>query len=383
MQQVIDMDPGEKQRMQRVATNSAGLWWALALELIGLLLFVIIFNFVFPNLGDALSDGARVTLGLLFALVPALLWLGVFYSFDRLEPEPKRMVLAAFAGGAILFAALAGPLFNRIFALDQWLYATWWSRLLGGILVVGVIEQYLVYLAVRYLVFEHPEFDERVDGVVYAVAAGLGMATVINFQYVIAHGGVDLDIGSLRMVVNALAYASFAGVLGYFIGQARFERVPWHYLPLGLLAAATLNGLLFYVLERPSTGLDAGKPWASLALAAAVALGALLIVFWLVARANEETLRVLHGAPARPRRSPARTPRPTWTAPGAFAGAPVAASLSAAHAVEDDDDVIEGELTQSDAPQTSPFAGVDEPIPIQPPPPPRPPDKGAPTGDAA
>ena len=30
-------------------------------------------------------------------------------------------------------------------------------------------------------------------------------------------------------------------------------------LPLGLLAAATLNGLLFFVLERPSTGLAAGK----------------------------------------------------------------------------------------------------------------------------
>ena len=358
-------ESNEYHRLERVATNSPGLWWALALEIAGLLLFVLIFNFVFPALGDNLRDGPRIALGLLFALVPALLWLAFFYGFDRLEPEPKRMVITTFAGGAIIFAALAGPLLNRVFGVDAWFTATWWSRLLGGVLVVGVIEQYLVYLTVRYLVFEHAEFDERVDGVVYAVAAGLGMATVINFAYVLARGGVDLDIGSLRMVVNALAYASFAGVLGYFIGQARFERVPWHYLPLGLLAAASLNGLLFFVLERPSTGLAASKPWGALALAAAVALAALLIVFWLVARANEETLRVLHGAPAAAPRSPTRertsAPWQAWFG-GGFTGAPVAASLDdAADAFEVDEDAR----------------------PQQEPPPPRLPEKGDPTGGAA
>lgn len=364
MHHAIHVGADEDRRLERVATNSAGLWWALALEIVGLLLFVLLFNFVFPSLGDNLGDNARIALGLLFAIVPALLWLGFFYGFDRLEPEPRRMVMATFAGGAILFAALAGPLLNRIFGVDQWLASTWWSRLLGGVLVVGVIEQYLVYLTVRYLVFEHAEFDERVDGVVYAVAAGLGVATVINFEYVLARGGVDLDIGSVRMVINALAYASFAGVLGYFIGQARFERVPWYYLPLGLLAAAALNGLLFFVLEQPDSGLAASKPWGSLALAAAVALGALLIVFRLVARANEETLRVLHGAPAQPRTTPASMPRPSSFGSGSFAGAPVAASASPpANAIDVDEDAAAdagGDPGQS--------------------PPPRSPEKGDPKG---
>lgn len=366
MHHAIHVDADESRRLERVATNSAGLWWALALEILGLLLFVLIFNFVLPSLGDNLGDSARIALGLFFAIAPALLWLGFFYGFDRLEPEPKRMVMATFAGGAIVFAALAGPLLNRVFGVDQWLAATWWSRLLGGVLVVGVIEQYLVYLAVRYLVFEHPEFDERVDGVVYAVAAGLGVATVINFEYVWARGGVDLDIGSVRMVINALAYASFAGVLGYFIGQARFERVPWYYLPLGLLAAASLNGLLFFVLEQPSTGLAASKPWGSLALAAGVALGGLLIVFWLVARANEETLRVLHGAPARPGPAPAPTPRPSWFGSGGFAGAPVAASASPPEdAIDVDTDMAADAEHEHGTP------------------PPRLPEKGDPTGGAA
>lgn len=381
-------DPNQRNRLERSATNRRGLWWALGLEILGLLLFVLIFNFVVPTLGANLSTPARTALGLFFSLIPAALWLLFFYGFDRAEPEPKRMVLLAFAGGAVLFAALSTPVLQAFFQIDRWLYASDWSRLLGGILVVGVVEQYIVFLAVRYLAFEHPEFDERVDGVIYAVAAGLGVATVINFQYVIARGGVDLDIGSVRMVVNTLAYASFGGVLGYFIGQARFERVPWYYLPGGLLLAAAMNGLLFFLLEERSTGLQAQKPWDDLLLAAVLALVALVAVFLLVARANEETLRVARGAgprPATPRRrdvTPGRAPYP-----GAFVGAPVAASVGGPEEAEppiadratSDRATSDRATSDHDAPLSSPaldaLAEQGPPVDLPPPlPPDMPPD---------
>src|SRR5690606_34230165 len=137
----------------------------------------------------------------------AALWLAIFYRLDRLEPEPKHMVLNVYLVGALLTAALHGPILQGVFNVNQWLYNNWWSHLLGGILVVGFLEQFIVYLAVRYVIFDDPEFDERVDGVIYAVAAGLGVATILNFNYVLQHGGVDLNIGSIRMVVHALAHA--------------------------------------------------------------------------------------------------------------------------------------------------------------------------------
>lgn len=289
--------------LERIATNRVGLWWALALQLFGLLLFVLLCNFIVPSLGQNLDERGRIALGFVLALIPALLWLGIFYGFDRIEPEPKQMVIVTFVAGALLFAALQRPVLYGLFQVDQWLLQTWWSRLLGGTLVVGVFEQYLVFLAVRYIAFEHPEFDERVDGVIYAIAAGLGVATVVNFLYVVDRGGVDLGIGSLRMVVNTLAYGSFAGVMGFFIGQARFERTPIWYLPAGLGIAALMNGLLFGALERDQGTLQPGMPWGDLLMASIVALAALLLVFWLVARANEETLRIARGEalPVSPR----------------------------------------------------------------------------------
>ncbi|MDQ3250625.1 MAG: PrsW family glutamic-type intramembrane protease [Chloroflexota bacterium] len=286
-------------RLERVAYNRVSFWTGILFALIGLFVFAAIFNFIWPTIGANLSQGGLLLLGLIFSLVPAGLWLVFFYRLDRREPEPKRMVFNVFMVGLLLAAALYQPVVQGMFTVDSWLYHRWWVRLLGGILIVGFVEQFLVYLAVRYGVFEDAEFDERIDGVIYAIAAGLGFATFLNFRYVIERGGVDLDIGSIRMVVNALAHASFAGVLGYFIGQTRFEKTPVYYLPLGLTIAAVMNGLFFFIIEQARGGGLGVNPWINLIFATLVAVLTMIIVFWLVARANEETLRVAHaGAPS-------------------------------------------------------------------------------------
>ena len=285
--------PGDSpQPAERVTRNRFSVWQSTFYASIGLLAFVVIFNFLLPDLGSNLNEGGLIALGLIFSLVPAALWLVIFYRMDRREPEPKRLVVTVYLGGLLLAAALFQPVLGSLFAVDTWLYQTWWSQLLGGILVIGFLSTGIVYLAVRFLVFDDREFDERVDGILYAVAAGLGVATVVNFGYVTQHGGVDLGIGSIRMVTNALGYASFAGLLGYFIGQARFEKVPAYYMPLGVTIAAVLNGVYFFLLDRSGSGQLTNDAWRDLLLGAFLAAVTVGVVAWLVGRANEETLRV-------------------------------------------------------------------------------------------
>lgn len=262
--------------------------WA---EFLGLLLFVAICN-LFPNLGGNLNDGGLIVLGLILSLVPASLWLVVFYRADRMEPEPRQYVVAVFIGALVIMAALHQPLFAYLYAVDSWLYTYWWAQLLGGILVIGFASMGIVYLTVRALIFDNPEFDERTDGIVYAIAAGLGVATVNNIVYVVQHGGVELDIGSIRMVTTALGYASFAGVLGYFMGQSRFEKTPAYYLPLGITIAALLTGFYFFALDRAGAGQLTDESWRDLLLGGFLALVTMGAVGWLMRRSNEETLRV-------------------------------------------------------------------------------------------
>jgi RsiW-degrading membrane proteinase PrsW (M82 family) len=284
----------ELSRVERVAHNRSGLWVAIAITLIGLLVFTGIFNFILPGFGDNLDGIPLILLGILFSLVPAAIWLYFFYRLDRLEAEPKHMVGGIFLLGALITAALHDFVIEEIFNVDMWQYNSWWGHLLGGILIVGFVQQFIIYAAVRYTVFRHPEFDERVDGVIYSVAAGLGLATVLNFKYVFRSQGVDLDIGSIRMVINALAYASFAGIMGYYIGQVRFERTPIYYMPIGITVAAAFNGIFWYLIDRTFGNGLTYNPWRDLIFASVIAVISLTIVFWLIERANEETLRLAH-----------------------------------------------------------------------------------------
>jgi RsiW-degrading membrane proteinase PrsW (M82 family) len=111
-----------------------------------------------------------------------------------------------------------------------------------------------------------------VDGIVYGAAAGLGLATLLNLQYVLGSGGVKLDVGVLRVTVTALAHASFGGALGYFLGRAKFENMGPAWLPLGLLLAAVLNGCVTFALGWVARrGLEV-LPLNRLAVAAGVAV---------------------------------------------------------------------------------------------------------------
>jgi RsiW-degrading membrane proteinase PrsW (M82 family) len=265
--------------------------WRDELVLIsGLLVFVGIvyaLNSVFNTL---LSGTNLLAAGVIIALVPAFIWLAFFYLQDRLEPEPKQFVLGMFVLGAVLAAAIGIPLVENVFRVSHWLYANTMTTLIGGILVVGFTQEFIKYATVRYTMYHSDEFDEVTDGIVYATAAGLGYATMLNIQFVVSNGGVDLGAGVIRMAVVALAQASFAGITGYFLGRAKFESEPIWWMPLGITLAAVMNGLFNWLRGRvvqsgvSLTGASV-NPWLGLAFAAVVAFVTMGILVWLMRRA--------------------------------------------------------------------------------------------------
>lgn len=231
-----------------------------------------------------------VLTGVLLALVPAAIWLGVFYQQDRLEPEPKHLVLAVFLLGALLAGAVGVPLVENVFRTSDWLFTDTLTTILGGILVIGFTQEFLKYAAVRYSIYTSPEFDEATDGVVYATAAGLGYATVLNVLFIVRNGGVDMGAGMIHMAVVALAQAGSAGITGYFLGRAKFENEPLWWMPAGITLAAVVNGLFNWARGAVTLGgvtkiaEGASGPWSGLVLAAVVAFACLGAVSWLIRR---------------------------------------------------------------------------------------------------
>jgi RsiW-degrading membrane proteinase PrsW (M82 family) len=224
-------------------------------------------------------------------VVPSAIWLVFFYRQDRLEPEPKHQVAAVFLLALVLADVLGRRLIEDWFHVRLWASANSATSLAASILIVGVTWQAIAYAAVRLLVYTTPEFDERMDGIVYGTVAGLGVATLLNLRYVLDNGGVALGPGVINVVTTALAQASFGGLMGYFMAEAKFTHRPAWWVPLGFALAAALNGLFSWLIgEVSASGLGVDY-WRSLAFGLVVALVAFFTLVALMRRSIEVTLR--------------------------------------------------------------------------------------------
>lgn len=268
----------------RLGQNRRGMWLAMLVLIIGLAAFVAGIFFAAPALRTNLQGPWLTIAGLLVALVPAAVWLSVFYLQDRAEPEPKQFVLGVFILGVLLAAAAGQPLIQDVFGVNRWAGSSLFLQLLAGTCIVGITQEFLKYAAVRYSIFRSVEFDERIDGIIYGAAAGLGYATFLNVQYVLQNGGVDLGIGAVRIAVIALAHASFAGVTGYFLGRAKFENRGPFWLPAGLLLAAILNGVVSTLLKEITRSGLRPTPMNGLIFASVVAAATFVILFVIMRR---------------------------------------------------------------------------------------------------
>jgi len=223
-----------------------------------------------------------------------LLWLFFFYMQDRREPEPKDKVIEVYILGGLLAAAVGIPFVNNIFQVNSWIYDSLAVNFAGAILVIGFTQEFLKFAAVRFAMFKSAEFDERTDGIIYATAAGLGYATVLNIQFIISSGGASIGMAAIRLVITCIAQASFAGVTGYFLGREKLEKRPVWWLPAGLLIAATLNGIFFTLWGNLSTASIQGSdalvnPWLGFGLAILLSLGIMIILSLLIRRDQLES----------------------------------------------------------------------------------------------
>jgi RsiW-degrading membrane proteinase PrsW (M82 family) len=273
----------------RRARTLVGTKFMLIAGLLGFVVFAWLVELV-AGLRDPVNLGPL--LAAVMAGIPAVFWLGFFYLMDRHEPEPKQLV----AGVCVLGALIAAPLADFVrseFAPPAALGIAGLSpfsldRVLQAVLIVGLSQEMCKYAVVRYTIYMSREFDEPMDGIVYMMACGTGFAVWVNFHRLSGQNHeVYLSVGAAQAVVTTLAHASFAGVLGYVMGRAKFSRrrapVRGILLMLGLLLAAAFNGqftlVTGWVVQR---GL-AVHPWYSVGYAA-LSAAAIFGIIWLVSQ---------------------------------------------------------------------------------------------------
>lgn len=276
----------------KVIRNRLSVWRTEISYLIGLLIYVGIVELIVKVADPKLSGFTLGLVSLLLALIPAAIWLAVFYSQDRKEPEPKQYVIGVAVLAGLLAATIGQPLVNGYFKVNQWLDQQVLSEILGSILILGFVTAFLIYASVRFSIFYSSEFDQRLDGVVYGSAAGLGYAAMINIITVVENGGIELGAGVVQIVVTQMIHGSLGALIGYFLGRDKFDpkRVWW--MTAGIVLAAVLRGLYSWLsgeITQSGIKLTAGATngynyWPSLILGTVFAAVIMGLVFALVRR---------------------------------------------------------------------------------------------------
>jgi RsiW-degrading membrane proteinase PrsW (M82 family) len=175
------------------------------------------------------------------AVAPGLFLLIIFYFVDK-EREPMSLIFATFfAGvGASIPVAILEIVAKFIFTpLSQTIHPQV-LQVSYMFLVVAPVEEVLKFGAVMAVVYVSREFNEWYDGILYAMVASLGFATLENILYVLSQG---VTVGLMRFFLSVPAHALFGGIMGFFLSGAKFSRRKALWLSGALLIPILMHSL--------------------------------------------------------------------------------------------------------------------------------------------
>jgi len=182
-----------------------------------------------------------IMLGILSAgVAPGLALLSYFYLRDEYEPEPISFVLRTFVYGALLVFPIM--FIQHVLEIEHLLK----SDLINAFLSSSLLEEFFKWFILFYVVYQHVEFDEPFDGIVYGVAVSLGFATVENIFYLIANG---IEHAMSRALLPVSSHALFGVIMGFYIGKAKFtegNKAKW--VLFSLLLPFILHGSYDFIL---------------------------------------------------------------------------------------------------------------------------------------
>ena len=152
----------------------------------------------------------------LLALAPGIFWLWFFIRRAVYRPGPRRLLVQTFLLGMV--STIPAGVVNAIFLDDSILNdATSLASVASGMLfVVGPAEETCKFLAVRFLAYRSPYFDEPGDGLVYSTAASLGFASLENLLYILQFGPAVMLV---RAPLSTAAHVVFGSIWGYSLGE--------------------------------------------------------------------------------------------------------------------------------------------------------------------
>lgn len=145
------------------------------------------------------------------ATAPGIALMSFFYLRDRYDSEPLSLV------GLLFFLGMLSTI--PVMYLSDWLQQGMSSPYSRTFFAVALVEELAKYIMTIAIAMRHREFDEEIDGIVYAVAASLGFATLENIIKALVFGWETV---ALRAFFTVPGHALFGVAMGFYLGKAKF-----------------------------------------------------------------------------------------------------------------------------------------------------------------
>lgn len=181
---------------------------------------------------------------LLASLAPVFIILFYIYFRDKYEKEPLGMLIKALLLGIVIVIPVI--FVERLLMTHMPQSSKVAEAAYHAFVVAGSTEELFKFLALYLLVWKSPNFNEKFDGIVYAVFVSLGFAGVENVLYVM-DGGMQTAL--TRAITAVPAHAIFGITMGYYLGIAHMYReLKGKYLARALLVPILLHGIYDFIL---------------------------------------------------------------------------------------------------------------------------------------
>ncbi len=198
----------------------------------------------------------QLLLVILSALAPVAVALWYIFRKDKVQPEPTGWLIKAFWFGilsALLSFVFSVPAQSLLgFDIDTSTSPTLYEAFADAFFLAAIPEELAKLIMLWWLLRKNPFFDEKFDGIVYAVFIGMGFAGIENVLYLIQ--GLDdgswIGVGVARALFSIPGHFLFAVLMGYYysihhFGIDRSLATKSLILIAPILAHGIFDGILF------------------------------------------------------------------------------------------------------------------------------------------
>jgi protease PrsW len=159
--------------------------------------------------------------------IPALLLMWLVDRLDAKRPEPRSTRrLVVLVGMLSVIPALVLELVISVISAGRIEPTiTYQGSSFQAFVVAAGVEEACKIAMVYWVVWRRPEFDERMDGIVYASRGGLGFALVENVLYLLQQHSLEgqIVVWVERALLAIPGHAMWTGMIGAMAARRRFD----------------------------------------------------------------------------------------------------------------------------------------------------------------